>query len=118
MAELLLAVHATVLPKGSRVRPYRPAYPSAQLAAPTGTSQPGLWERAFAIYDRPPRPSSPVLIHRDFHPGNILWSGARVTGLVDWATASRGDPAADIGHCRVNLTEFGPAVGSLPDSAA
>jgi hypothetical protein len=42
-------------------------------------------------------------------PGNVLWSGSRIVGVVDWATSSRGDPGADIGHCRANLTEFGLA---------
>jgi aminoglycoside phosphotransferase (APT) family kinase protein len=37
----------------------------------------------------------------------VLWSGSRIVGIVDGATSSRGDPAADVGHCRANLTEFG-----------
>jgi len=44
-----------------------------------------------------------VFIHRDYHPGNVLWSGRRVTGIVDWVNASRGAPEADVGHCRANL---------------
>jgi aminoglycoside phosphotransferase (APT) family kinase protein len=106
---LLRSIHATPLAAHHYVRAYAPAYRIAQLAPPTGTSRPELWEQAFTLYAQPPSPSRSVLIHRDFHPGNILWSGAQVVGVVDWATSSRGDPAADVGHCRANLTEFGIA---------
>ena len=44
-----------------------------------------------------------MFLHRDFHPGNVLWTGAAVTGLVDWASAAIGPAAADVGHCRWNL---------------
>ena len=42
-------------------------------------------------------------IHRDFHPGNTLWEGAELTGVVDWTTGSRGPGAVDLGHLRWNL---------------
>ena len=44
-----------------------------------------------------------MLVHRDFHPGNVLFSGAGLSGLVDWANASIGPPDVDVGHCRANL---------------
>ena len=44
-----------------------------------------------------------TFIHRDFHPGNVLWTGDAVTGIVDWSSASLGSPEADVGHCRINL---------------
>ncbi len=109
LAVLLRSIHATPLDAHDRVRAYTPAYRVAQLAPPAGTLRPALWEEAFGRYAQPPTPSKSVLIHRDFHPGNILWSGPHVVGVVDWATSSRGDPAADVGHCRANLTEFGIA---------
>jgi len=43
------------------------------------------------------------LIHRDPHPGNTLWEGRRLTGIVDWTTGSAGPPAVDLAHLRVNL---------------
>ena len=33
----------------------------------------------------------------------MLWRGGAISGIVDWASASVGAPAADVGHCRVNL---------------
>ena len=43
-------------------------------------------------------------IHRDYHPGNTLWTGGRLTGVVDWIGGSWGPPSVDLGHMRVNLT--------------
>jgi aminoglycoside phosphotransferase (APT) family kinase protein len=44
-----------------------------------------------------------VFLHRDFHPGNLLWVEERLTGVVDWVSACAGPPEEDIGHCRANL---------------
>ena len=48
-----------------------------------------------------------MLLHRDFHPGNVLWRRGTVSGVVDWQGACTGPAAADVGHCRVNLLTFG-----------
>ena len=48
----------------------------------------------------------PVFIHRDYHPGNVLWSRARLTGVVDWVNACLGPPAVDVGHARWNLAQL------------
>ena len=45
-------------------------------------------------------------MHRDFHPGNVLWSRGRLTGIVDWANACHGPAGCDIAHCRWNLIEL------------
>ena len=36
-----------------------------------------------------------VLVHGDFGPGNVLWEGNRVTGLIDWDHTCHGDRAID-----------------------
>jgi hypothetical protein len=48
-----------------------------------------------------------VLLHRDFHPGNVLWRRGTVTGVVDWQAACTGPAVADVAHCRVNLLTIG-----------
>ncbi len=48
-----------------------------------------------------------MLLHRDFHPGNVLWRYGRVSGVVDWLGACAGPAAADVAHCRVNLLTMG-----------
>jgi len=42
-------------------------------------------------------------VHRDFHPGNLLWDNDRVSGVVDWVASCVGPPEEDVAHCRVNL---------------
>jgi aminoglycoside phosphotransferase (APT) family kinase protein len=46
---------------------------------------------------------SPCLVHRDFHPGNVIWQRNRVMGVVDWTGALLGDPRIDISQCRADL---------------
>jgi aminoglycoside phosphotransferase (APT) family kinase protein len=54
-----------------------------------------------------------VLVHGDFWPGNTLWLRGRLTGVVDWVYASRGEPAFDVAACRIDLTLlFGPAAAT------
>ena len=49
-------------------------------------------------------PETPTgFIHRDFHPGQTVWSGDRLTGIVDWLTGSRGPYAVDVARMRLNL---------------
>jgi aminoglycoside phosphotransferase (APT) family kinase protein len=51
----------------------------------------------------PPPPHRPCFIHRDYHPGNTLWTGTRLVGVVDWIGGSWGPPSVDLGHMRLNL---------------
>jgi aminoglycoside phosphotransferase (APT) family kinase protein len=100
LAALLPAIHATP------VAPGIPAYANYALESfrpPPWTARPSVWERAFAVFDAPLPAGAPVLVHRDFHPGNVLWTVGAVTGVVDWVNASVGVREADIGYCRVNL---------------
>jgi aminoglycoside phosphotransferase (APT) family kinase protein len=48
-----------------------------------------------------------TFIHRDFHAGNTLWSGNRLTGIVDWTTASTGPMGVDLSHMRANMVITG-----------
>ena len=100
LADLLPAIHAT--PAGPGLPAYAP-YALESRHPPSWTARPDVWERGFAVFDDPPPSDERRFIHRDFHPGNVLWTGSAVTGVVDWAMASIGAPSADIGHCRFNL---------------
>jgi len=44
-----------------------------------------------------------VLRHGDFWPGNVLWVGNRLTGVVDWENALRGPALADLAIARLDL---------------
>lgn len=44
-----------------------------------------------------------VLTHHDFWFGNTLWSGERLTGIVDWDGALIDDPAFDVAYARLDM---------------
>lgn len=77
----------------------------ASLRAPGPWSNaPDVWRRVAAALADPPAPTdTPRFIHGDLHPMNLLWTGTRLTGIVDWSLATCGQPARDIAHCRLNL---------------
>jgi aminoglycoside phosphotransferase (APT) family kinase protein len=43
-----------------------------------------------------------VLLHGDFWPGNLLWHGGTLAGVVDWEDARIGDPLADLAISRLD----------------
>jgi aminoglycoside phosphotransferase (APT) family kinase protein len=103
LAEPLTLIHRVRIPSGASLRSYQPYYAGQVLRAPTWTTNPAAWARAIEAHAGPPPAAPSAFIHRDYHPGNVLWARRRVTGIVDWASASRGAGEADVGHCRVNL---------------
>lgn len=85
-----------------------PAYRSYGIpdraAPPAFTQRPELWKRAIEIFKGPaPIGEGACFIHRDFHPGNVLWRRQRPSGVVDWLHGCWGPPTADVGHCRWNI---------------
>ena len=106
LARLLPRIHGTALPPGDAVPCFAP-YRQENHRPPGWARYPRVWERAVEI-SRGPAPDLPaVLLHRDFHPGNVLWRYGRVSGVVDWLGACAGPAAADVAHCRLNLLTFG-----------
>jgi aminoglycoside phosphotransferase (APT) family kinase protein len=109
LAEPLPIIHATPLSAGTALPAYRP-YPLKMRRPPVWASRPMIWLRAIELLDGPQPSEERVLIHRDYHPGNVLWDDRGVSGVVDWVNASVGCPWADVGHCRANLaSELGVA---------
>ncbi len=96
---------------------------------PQWSQQPGTWARLIeASRDFEPV-GEIVLLHRDYHPGNVLWHDGAVTGVVDWPNACRGVAGIDVGHCQRDivmthgieiaeafLTAYGEASGRTPDA--
>jgi aminoglycoside phosphotransferase (APT) family kinase protein len=107
LAGALPPIHAVAVPRvqaGPRVVPgHHRFYDPARLVPPAWSTRPGLWRRAFAVAAGPPPDGHACFIHRDYHPANTLWSGGRLTGVVDWIGGSWGPPSVDLGHMRVNL---------------
>lgn len=54
-----------------------------------------------------PEPSPASICHGDFHPLNVLWDGARVTGLIDWPRVHLSPAEHDVGSS-IALMSHGP----------
>ena len=115
-AEVLVAIHAVSVPPAAelpRYAPYRNAAhdETERIVSPPFSTRPGLWERVGDVLDMPRPTHRETFIHRDYHPGNVLWDGTRVTGVVDWATAAWGPPGIDLARMRLNLaSHFGRSI--------
>ena len=97
LANLAVSVHRQQV--ADRQRPPAFSYRGpAQPEVPGWTSRPALWQRAIDLQAAGAPPTPFGLLHRDFHLGNILWQGDRVSGLIDWAEASWGPPDLDVAH--------------------
>jgi len=108
LAEPLAWIHAVPTePEDGTTIPYRRFYDPASLEPPTWGSDRAMWQRAIELATRPAAAGASGFIHRDYHPGNVLWAGPpetpRVAGIVDWTSASIGPFAVDLGHMRWNL---------------
>ena len=57
---------------------------------------------AALLVERQPIPRSPVLVHGDYHFGNMLFDGGRVAAVVDWEIAQLGQPLLDL--CCISLS--------------
>ncbi len=73
------------------------------LPLPDWWSKPDVWKVAVEVFRGQAPPEPVTFIHRDFHPGNVLWKGRRPSGIVDWLHGCRGPVAVDVAHCRLNL---------------
>jgi aminoglycoside phosphotransferase (APT) family kinase protein len=102
-AAALVTIHSVAVPAGTTLPKYAPYYDASMMESPPNSKRPDLWKRVREALRSMPAETKATFIHRDFHPGNILWNGAEVTGVVDWATAAIGPPGIDLARMRLNL---------------
>ncbi len=97
LARQLVAIHA--------VRPReRPKGFVTLSTADTAVVPPGAdWSEAIDVVRRPAASYEGKFLHRDFQPGNVLFSKTEITGVVDWAGTSWGPVELDVSHCSTNL---------------
>jgi aminoglycoside phosphotransferase (APT) family kinase protein len=103
MASLLPEVHSISSLPNSALQSFEPYFP--ENSAPDDSRRPSLWPKALEVAADYRQLGSDHLIHRDFHPGNLLWSSDSLPGLVDWMSACWGPSSMDVSHCRMNLIE-------------
>ncbi|KOG41144.1 phosphotransferase family protein [Streptomyces decoyicus] len=116
LARQLVAIHA--LRPAERPREYVALTTADTVVTPKGADA-AAWAAAIDVIRRPAPPYEGRFLHRDFQPGNVLFdvppprpSGARITGVVDWAATSWGPADLDVAHCSTNLALLhGPAWG-------
>ncbi|MGW3424133.1 phosphotransferase family protein [Streptomyces phaeochromogenes] len=116
LARQLVAIHA--LRPAERPREYAALTTADTVVTPKGADA-VAWAAAIDVIRKPAPPCEGRFLHRDFHPGNVLFdvaparpAGARITGVVDWAATSWGPVDLDVAHCSTNLALLhGPAWG-------
>ncbi|WP_433170836.1 phosphotransferase family protein [Actinoallomurus sp. CA-150999] len=112
LAQALARVHE--VPPEPGLRSYAPYHDPAvygERRPPAWSGSPELWQRAFEVISGPAPETATGFIHRDFHPGQTLWTGDRLTGIVDWTTGCRGPYGVDLARMRINLAiEYGVEV--------
>ncbi|MFE7778579.1 phosphotransferase family protein [Streptomyces sp. NPDC057445] len=78
-----------------------------RVRLPEATERLDVWQRAVDISRRDPPDYQPCFLHRDFHPGNVLFTGQgdrlEITGVVDWVETSWGPADLDVAHCSTAL---------------
>jgi len=71
-------------------------------------------ELAALLASRPPPSRPPVLVHGDYHYGNMLFRDGGVIAIVDWEIAQLGQPLLDLCCLSVVAEAGGPEEGRGP----
>jgi aminoglycoside phosphotransferase (APT) family kinase protein len=103
LAEALTAIHSVDGQASARIPAYRRYHELANAGPPAWSRRRRVWESAIELVRAEAPPGRRCFIHRDYHPENTLFSRGRLTGVVDWTSASWGPAAVDTGHMRWNL---------------
>lgn len=107
LARQLLRIHGVQVTVAERPRAYQAWTSPERVCPPEDTDRPELWQRAVDVIRREPPEYRACFLHRDFHPGNVLFTGdgdgLRVSGVVDWVETSWGPADLDVAHCSTAL---------------
>jgi aminoglycoside phosphotransferase (APT) family kinase protein len=102
LATAIHRVHA-IDPTGAGLPPFEPYHNLVRRYVPVDALDRSLWVQAMDYLAQTPAPAGTHLIHRDYHPHNVLWTDGTPTAIIDWSNASIGHPDMDCGHMRANL---------------
>lgn len=73
---------------------------------PKWCTSPASWAQSLAGLRNGSHPEScgpNQFVHRDLHPGNVLFHGPHMTGIVDWTHSCKGPIETDVSRCRVEI---------------
>ncbi len=74
-----------------------------QLEIPSWADNASTWKAIHERIAAGPPPATEGFLHRDYHPGNMLWQNGHISGIVDWVNGCTGPLEVDVSHCRKNL---------------
>ncbi len=100
MAGMLPRIHAAP----GEAPPLTLDHKADHLRVPQWASDPGLWAAALELFESGQPDGERCFIHSDYQQFNLLWTGAKLSGVVDWTWGAHGSPDVDVAHCRLNLT--------------
>ncbi len=101
LASPLAHLHASTAPRD--LPRFQHWFDTEKVAVPAWTGSLGAWSKLVDVV-RGAEPEAPdVFLHRDYHPGNLLWRDDHMSGIVDWPFSCRGPRGVDIAHTRGNL---------------
>ncbi len=101
MAGLLAAIHdVTVV---TPPREFQSWAWEEKRVVPPFAHEPATWRRAFDVLAGGDPAWEPCFLQRDFGPHNLLWTGDRITGVVDWVETSTGPAWLDVAHGASNV---------------
>ncbi|MGY4919839.1 phosphotransferase family protein [Streptomyces sp. 900116325] len=107
LARQLVRIHQLPVTAQQRPRTYQPWTSPERVTLPAATERPELWQQAVDVIRREPPAYQGCFLHRDFHPGNVLFEGAeddlQISGVVDWVETSWGPADLDVAHCSTAL---------------
>jgi aminoglycoside phosphotransferase (APT) family kinase protein len=101
IVEPLARLHARAAPKD--FPRYCHWFEIDHLAIPKWTKRPETWAELIDAVGGGEPSARHVLLHRDYHPGNLLWENGVLSGIVDWASSCGGPQGIDVAHARGNL---------------
>jgi aminoglycoside phosphotransferase (APT) family kinase protein len=105
IADAMVAVANIEVPPEVTIAPIS-RYLQSNYDPPRWATRPKVWERAVEVFHGPIPCGDVGFVHRDLHPGNLLWSRRHLNGIVDWQAACIGPHSIDPGHCRLNLLYY------------
>ncbi|TQF01876.1 aminoglycoside phosphotransferase family protein [Kitasatospora acidiphila] len=107
LAAQLLRIHQVEFNTETRPRTWQAWTSPERVRLPGSTARPDLWQRAVDVIRQDPPAYQACFLHRDFHPGNVLFEGdedeVRISGVVDWVETSWGPADLDVAHCSTAL---------------
>lgn len=102
MADMLVRIHNV----STRNLPELPArinpLPEVLDYLPSG----GCWDklrRFLSSLSSTVYQGSPVLLHGDFWPENLIWRNDDIAAVLDWEDAALGDPISDVACCQLEI---------------